>query len=420
MHALTRRLRSMSAVILIFLLIEFLDEFFFGVSEAAWPLIRNELHLSYAQIGLLMGLPALISFIVDIPLGIYADLGYRRRLVIAGGIGFIVATVMTALAPNFAVLMLSFILFFPSSSAFVSLSQASLMDLDPTRHEQNMARWTFAGSAGVVVGALAVSTLPLFDGSWRSLFILVACLSLVALWGTMRLPTHAHKRDDAEETEDLRTALRSIGEALRNKEVLRWVVLLMFSDLMLDKLLSYMALYFVDVGGVSEAQAGIAVAAFVGLGLLGDLLAIPLLERVSGMTYLRVSAALMLVVFPMFLLVEGFMPKLICAGLIGLLNSGWYSVLQGQLYSAMPGRSGAVTTVGSMISVIENAFPLAIGLLAQGFGLGAAMWLLWLGPIAILFGLPRRERIYPKFIPNITQPIRSDLPAPPYSDHESS
>jgi FSR family fosmidomycin resistance protein-like MFS transporter len=31
------------------------------------------------------------------------------------------------------------------------------MDSDPSRREQNMARWTFAGSLGVVVGPVALS-----------------------------------------------------------------------------------------------------------------------------------------------------------------------------------------------------------------------------------------------------------------------
>lgn len=41
----------------ILLLIEFLDELVFGAGEAAWPLIRDDLALSYDQIGLLLGIP---------------------------------------------------------------------------------------------------------------------------------------------------------------------------------------------------------------------------------------------------------------------------------------------------------------------------------------------------------------------------
>ena len=46
--------------VFILLVIEFLDEFVFGAREAAWPLIRDDLGLTYAQIGLLLGPAALL------------------------------------------------------------------------------------------------------------------------------------------------------------------------------------------------------------------------------------------------------------------------------------------------------------------------------------------------------------------------
>jgi FSR family fosmidomycin resistance protein-like MFS transporter len=386
------RLRGTGAAVLVFLLIEFVDEFVFGVREAAWPLLRDEFGLSYLQIGLLIGLPVIIAFFIELPLGLLADLGHRTRIVLTGGLAFVLSLMLTGAAADFSVLLVSYVLFYPASGAFVSLSQASLMDVDPSRHEQNMARWTFAGSVGVVVGALAVGVLPLADASWRVLFWIGAGLSLCALWMTARMKLHARPSDDSDETpEGFAAAVRAALAAARDWRVLRWCILLLFSDLVLDKLLAYMALYFVDVVGVGEAEASIGVAVFVVLGLLGDVLVIPLLERIRGLTYLKITAAVMLVLFPAFLLAPGFAPKVILAGVIGLLNSGWYSVLQGKLYSAMPGRSGTVTTVGNLIGVLDSLFPLVIGFVAQTQGLETAMWLLWLGPITVLAGLPRRE-----------------------------
>lgn len=45
-------------------------------------------------------------------------------------------------------------MFYPASGAFVNLSQAILMDIEPGRHAQNMACWTFAGLVGIVLGPL--------------------------------------------------------------------------------------------------------------------------------------------------------------------------------------------------------------------------------------------------------------------------
>jgi FSR family fosmidomycin resistance protein-like MFS transporter len=164
-----------------------------------------------------------------------------------------------------------------------------------------------------------------------------------------------------------------------------------FSDLMLDVLLGFLALYFVDVVGTTPVQAGIAVAVWTGVGLLGDLLLIPLLERVPGLRYLRWSAALELVLFPAFLLAPNAWAKWVLLGLLGFFNAGWYSILKARLYTAMPGQSGTVMTVGNVFGLVGQFVPLGLGLAAERFGLRAALWLLVAGPLALLAGLPRRE-----------------------------
>jgi FSR family fosmidomycin resistance protein-like MFS transporter len=83
--------------------------------------------------------------------------------------------------------------------------------------------------------------------------------------------------------------------------------------------------------------------------------------------------------------------KFILLGLLGLCNSGWYAILKGRLYSSMPGQSGTVMTLDSLFSLLGKLLPFGIGLAAQFFGLRLAMWLLLLGPIVLLFGLPRNS-----------------------------
>jgi FSR family fosmidomycin resistance protein-like MFS transporter len=180
--------------------------------------------------------------------------------------------------------------------------------------------------------------------------------------------------------------------ALQRGEVLRWLTLLQFSDLMMDTLLGFLALYLVDVGGAAPYQAGAAVAVWTGLGLLGDLLLIPLLGRVHGLAYLRFSAALELAVFSAFLLVSGMGAKLMLLGLLGLFNAGWHSILKAQLYSAMPGQSGTVMTVSNVLGLVGGLIPLGLGLLAKQLGLASTMWSLLLGPIALLIGIPRYRK----------------------------
>ena len=165
---------------------------------------------------------------------------------------------------------------------------------------------------------------------------------------------------------------------------------------MLDVLYGYLALYFVDVVGFSASKAALAVAVWTGFGLLGDFLLIPLLEKVRGMGYLRLSVVVELVLFPTFLLVPNPWMKLIVVGLLGLFNSGWYAILQGNLYSSMPGKSGTVMALGDIAGMFGKLLPFGIGLAAEHFGLGPALWICLAGPIALLIGLPRKNRAIPE------------------------
>jgi FSR family fosmidomycin resistance protein-like MFS transporter len=375
---------------LIFLLIEFLDELTFGVTDAAWPLIRTDLQLNYVQIGLALSLPGIVANCIEPFLGILGDVWKRRVLVLGGGVFFTLACLLTAVSHNFLFLLISFIIFYPASGAFVSLSQASLMDSDPSRHEQNMARWTFVGSVGIVLGPLALGAAAFLGFGWRGMFFVLAGMTVLILGGAWRLlPAASGDHPPLPSPSVVWDGLRTALSALKRREVLRWLVLLEFSDLMLDVFYGYMALYFVDVVGLTAAKAALAVAVWTGFGLLGDFLIIPLLEKVRGLDYLRLSMVLELVLFPAFLLIPNAWLKLVVLGALGLFNSGWYAILQGNLYSSMPGRSGMVMTLGNVAGFFGKLIPFGIGLAAQRFGLGSAMWILLAGPLALLFGLPK-------------------------------
>src|SRR5262249_24346969 len=147
---------------------------------------------------------------------------------------------------------------------------------------------------------------------------------------------------------ELKRGLSDAWRALRSREVLRWLTLLTFSDLMLDMLGGFITLYFVDVVGVSPIEAAFAVLVWTGVGLTGDLLLLPLLERVNGLRYLRYDAVVVLFLYPIFLLWPGTGGKLILLSLLGILNAGWYSILKAQLYTSLPGQSGMAMAVGSI------------------------------------------------------------------------
>lgn len=374
----------------IYLLIEFLDELVFGVGETAWPLIRDDLNLSYTQIGLLLSLPGIIAAFIEPFIGILGDVWRRRLLILGGGILFTASLLMTSTSYSFIFLLFSFILFFPSSGAYVSLSQANLMDSDESRHEQNMARWTFAGSLGVVTGPFLLGLFVYLGLGWRGTYAMLASLSALSLIVAFRYLPADKKNTPFPSFNEVFDGFKSAFQSLKRKEVWRWLLLLEFADLMLDVLFSFLALYFVDVVNVNETQAGIAVTIWLVMGLITDFLFIPYVDKLTDTAqFLRRTAMLNLITFIGFMLIPGFIPKIILVILVNLSNTGWYSILQGRLYSSLPGQSASIMAIGAVTTPLAKALPLLIGILADRAGLDIAMWVLLLAPIALLIGLPK-------------------------------
>jgi MFS transporter, FSR family, fosmidomycin resistance protein len=360
---------------------------------AAWPLIRTDLGLTYVQVGLLLAVPGIFASIVEPAIGLLGDAWNRRALILGGGIGYLLGLVLCAASGSFLPLLLGLMLWYPAGGAFIELSQVALMDAAPKRHEQNMARWALAGSVGMLLGPAALAAAAAGGFGWRAVILSFSSLVVGCILMLRRAPIAPPPLAGAQPVgrafvEAARAALR----ALRRTEVVRWLTLLQCADLLLDVLHAYLALYFVDVVGMTGAGAAIAIAVWTGVGLAGDVLLLPLLERVEGVRWLRVSALLTLVVFPLFLLADAVPAKLALLGLLGMLNAGWYAVLKGRLYSELPGQTASVMALGSVSAAFGALLPLGVGIAAEHLGLEPALWLLLAAPIALLIGLPRLPR----------------------------
>jgi FSR family fosmidomycin resistance protein-like MFS transporter len=325
--------------------------------------------------------PSLVSLVVEPVVGLASVTWRRRVLVLGGGLAFAGALALAAGAPSFWVLLVAFALLYPASGGFVSLSQAALMDLEPERREHNMARWTFAGAVGVVLGPLLLAALVWAGLGWRELFAGFALVALALVVALRRSP----ESYDGDERPRLRDALR----AITRREVFRWLFLLELSDLLLDVLLGFLALYFVDEVGTSRSTGGLAVAVWSGAGLLGSAAMIPLLRRVDGLRYLRASALGTGLLFAAFLLVSAVELKLALVAAIAVVNAGWYPVLQARLYGSLAGASGLVLTVGALFP-LNAVLPLGIAAIAERWGLDAALWPLLAAPVALVLLVPRR------------------------------
>jgi MFS transporter, FSR family, fosmidomycin resistance protein len=379
-----------AAVLAAALAVELADELVDGAKSAALPLIRHDLGLSYSQIGLLESAPLLLGSLLELPLGFLAGHGRRRRrAVLLGGVVFVLTLLGAAAARSFPALLVAFVLFFPASGAFVSLTQSGLMDAAPGRREQHMARWVLAGSAGSVAGPVLLVAVLAAGGTWRSAFLVLAVAAAVAWLAVARNPPEPAVADEGGGAAPARgaAAVRDALNALRRSGVVRWLVLLQVSDLLLDVFTGYLALYLVAVGHATPAQAALTVAVRLGAGLAGDAVLNRALRHASGMSLLRASAAGAVVLYPAFLLVPGLWPKLVLLAVLSIITAPWYPVLQAQLYGSLPDHSGVVVSLSSAAGLLGGAAPLAVGFLAQHFGLAWGLATLAVAPPVLLGGL---------------------------------
>jgi FSR family fosmidomycin resistance protein-like MFS transporter len=118
---------------------------------------------------------------------------------------------------------------------------------------------------------------------------------------------------------------------------------------------------------------------------------IPLLARVDGVSYLRTTALMSLLMIPIFLLVPGVWPKLLAAAALGFIGNGWYPIVQSRLYDELPGRSGTAMALTTVFGPIGTFMPFVIGAAAAAFGLQWAMWVVLAAPLSILL-LAQTER----------------------------
>jgi FSR family fosmidomycin resistance protein-like MFS transporter len=380
--------RSLFFFVFTLLLVEFLDELVFGAREAAWPLIRDDLRMSYAQVGVVLSVPGVVGNLLEPTFGILGDVWHRRALVLAGGVAFALAAALVGASRSFAALLLATTFFNPATGVFVGLSQATLMDSSPARREQNMVRWTLFGTLGNALGPAALSASLALGWGWRPPFYAVGALALLLVAAARRFPFPVPAADESRRGRTrFAEAAREAAGTLRRREVLRWLVLLQAGDFTWDVLRGFLALYFVDVTGADASRAALVVIVWTCASLPGELLLLLMLRRAGGLSYLRVSTCCVLVLFPAFLLAGRFALKVALLVALGVANAGGYAIVKAQLYAALPGRSGTALTLGNVSGMLGALFPLALGAFAERFGLGAMMWLLAAGPAVVLAGL---------------------------------
>ncbi|MBV8694746.1 MAG: MFS transporter, partial [Ktedonobacteraceae bacterium] len=346
-----------------------LDELITGLAVVGLPLLRDQLALSYEQVGLLFSVGALSSLLLEPILNLLSDRGSKRWWILGGLLGLALAFALAGSIRNFIVLLVAFALIYPATGAAVGLSEAALIDSAPKDGARTMTRWTMMSSVGDILSPLVVAAFVALGLGWSALCWFAAILWLAAgliVW-PQRFPHPAGLPDDNDTASDV-SMLAGLRKALRDPLLLRWAVLSLLPTMLDEVFIGFAALYLRDVLHASQIEISMILIVHMIGGFLGLLIVDRLVERMTPQRLLIWLALLSLIGVIAFLSIHSILSATLALFIIGLGATGLYPLAQAEAYARQPGRSGTVRAVIGLGMPFEVALPGIVGLVASRFG----------------------------------------------------
>jgi predicted MFS family arabinose efflux permease len=376
--------RRMGLLIPLLLGMPFLDELGSGIPGVAAPDIQTAFGVSYGMAaGWLQMAFGLLAIVVEPPVFLLADRYPRRRFVCGGLVVLGLLTLAGGLVPSFWLLFVVLLLWGPASGTAVSLAQATLVDALPEARERAMARWTLLGELGDLGTPLLFLLLAWVGLGWRAAFLAmgVGMLGYVLPLWRQRFPDDDRGDSEPEDHVPLREALLS---ALRSRRLLFWLIAAQLCVLLDEIFVAFGALYLRDHLGAGVEERSLVLGACMLGGIPGLVLAERLLRSVRPVPLLAGTAGVGVVVYFAWMAAPSLWVSALAMFAVGATAATHYPLAQAQAYRALPGRSGTVVAVSTLISPLGVAAPFLIGLVADGVGLTAALAVLALQPLGLL------------------------------------
>ncbi len=388
------RFRNFLPLRLILLSMGLFDELITGFLVVGLPLLRDQLGLTYAQVGLLFSAGAISSMILEPIINLVSDRGSKRWWILGGLLVLACDFAQAGTIRSFGWLLFVFIVLYPAIGTAVGLSEAALIDSAPGDGMRTMTRWTLMSSIGDLLSPLVVSAFVTLSMGWTAL-----CWLAVGLWLAVAtilclqpFPRPVSSHHNEEEAESI-GILKSLRNALRDPLLLRWAILAILPTMLDEIFVGFAALYLHDVLRVSEAVIGLVIVIHMIGGFLGLILLDRLVKRIAAHRLLIGLALLTLPGMIGFLALHSIWLVACSLFVMSLGASGLYPIAQAEAYARQPGHSAMVRTVIGLGAPFEIVLPGIVGLVASRFGLLAGVGLLGLAPLLILIIVPKRRQV---------------------------
>ncbi len=243
------------------------------------PALTDEFNLSYLQLGILSLSFTILSGLLQVSFGHYADrYGRRRRALVFGFSVTAVGFVGMGLSPTYLILVIASLLCGLGASTYHPQATAILVAASPSDRGRTMGIHGWGGSVGAFIAPVGVAVLVTASGWRNALFLLAIPCAVVAL--AMRVAV-------TESTPDPSARLRGGVSS----DV--WVLAVAFAllSMVLRGFLTFLPTFLVDEGS-SLSQAGLLTTFVLVVGLVAQPLGGVMYDRLGGRTvFVAASAA---------------------------------------------------------------------------------------------------------------------------------
>jgi fucose permease len=207
---------------------------------------------------------------------------------------------------------------------------------------------------------------------------LVAAVAAVRLW-RVRPPS-----DVADQDEPV-VRPRSFARLRANRVLVAWLLGAALCDLMDETLVAFTALRVQAQFGEDALALTTVLGALNVSALLGLAIADRLLVRHTTQRLLVVSCLASIAAFALFLWCDGLLGMTIAVFFVGASAALHHPLAQAQAYAAEPDDAAWVATLGSLFGICALIAPPILGWVADAHGLLAALALLLVQPLGLLW-----------------------------------
>jgi MFS family permease len=352
------------------------------VPIAASGLLQTALGLTTTQLTLaLFALPSGFALLVETPLMLWASRRPPGRVVAVALAAVGIGALLTAYASSFTALLLALMLWYPAIGVAAGLGQAALMDAAPDARAANLTRWTIAATIGDLAAPCLLGLSLRFGSGVRPALFAVALIAFLAALRLWRVRAPIDLDDEAAPP----VRRRSLARLRANRPLIAWLIGAALCDLMDETLVALAALRVQAQFGEDALALTTVLGALNVSALLGLTVADRLLVRYAARRLLAVSCLASIAAFALFLWCDGLLGMTIAIIFVGASAALHHPLAQAEAYAAEPDDAAWVATLGSVFGIGALVAPPILGWVADAHGLVAALALLLVQPLGLLW-----------------------------------